>query len=169
MSQRMNYTRLLSKEVQQLSAVEGLLEGSGLPLNLLELVKLRASIINGCAYCIRLHTQRLRQQGESEERIDLVAAWRESPFYTEAERAVFEYTEAVTLISDTQEISDELYDKVKAHFSEQELASLTLAIGVINLWNRLAITFKSDLASIGFLLKQSKAADEEFARSLAKV
>lgn len=166
MTQRLNYTRLLSKEVQQLSAIESLIDENGLPLNLLELVKLRASTINGCAYCVRLHMQRLRQQGESEERIDLVTAWREAPCYTDRERAVFEYTEAITQISHTKEIDSELFDKVKSHFDEKELASLTLAIGVINLWNRLAITFKSDLSSIAFLLKQTKAADEAFAKKL---
>lgn len=163
MSTRLNYPKLLHKEVQNLSALEGLVEKSGLPLNLIEMVKLRASIINGCAYCVRLHMRRLRQQGETEERIDLVSAWREAPCYTQKERAVLEYAEEVTQISRHQHVSDELYEKMRSHFSEQELASLTLAIGLINLWNRMAIPFQADLGTIDYLLNQSKAADEAFA------
>lgn len=164
MSQRLDYTKLITREIQHLMNIEGLLEKSGLPLNLMELVKLRASTINGCAFCVRLHMRRLRQQGETEERIDLVTAWREAPCYTSRERAALEYTEEVTSISRDQHVSDSLYANVKSHFTDQELATLTLGIGLINVWNRLAITFQSDLSSIDYLLAQTKAADEQFAR-----
>lgn len=166
MSQRMNYPQLLSKEVQHLMSLEGLVEKSGLPLNLIELIKLRASVINGCAYCVSMHMRRLRQQGETELRIDLVSAWREAPCYTERERAAFEYTEELTRISQSQQISNELYAKMQKHFNDKELATLTLNIGLINIWNRLAIAFHSDLGSIDYLLAQTKATDEAFAEQL---
>ncbi len=163
MTQRVNYVQLLGKEVHHLMALEGALEKSGLPLNMLEILKLRASIINGCAFCVRMHMQRLRQQGEKEERIDLVSAWREAPCFSEKERAALEYTEALTTISKTQEISNELFEKVRNYFNEQELVYLTLNVGLINTWNRFAVAFHADLGAIDYLLNQTKAIDEAFA------
>jgi AhpD family alkylhydroperoxidase len=166
MSQRLNYQQILNKEVPHLAALEGLVEKSGLPLNLIEMVRLKASIINGCALCVSIHMRRLRQQGENEMRIDLVSAWREAPCYTERERAIFEYTETLTRISHTQQVTDELYVLMQKHFNEKELATLTLAIGLINLWNRFAVTFHADLGRIDQLLAQSKLVDERVAEQL---
>src|SRR5919198_2756433 len=105
---------------------------------LLELVKMRASQINGCAFCLDMHSKDARARGESEQRLYLLNAWREAPFYTERERAALAWTEAVTLITDGH-VPDDVYDEVRAHFSEKELADLTLAVATINAWNRLSI------------------------------
>lgn len=112
----------------------------GLDHALLELVKIRASQINGCGYCLEMHTREARAAGESEVRLHLLAAWRESPLYTERERAALAWTEAITLIAKAG-APEEVYQAARAHFSEAELVRLTLAIGVINTWNRLAIAF----------------------------
>jgi AhpD family alkylhydroperoxidase len=109
---------------------------------LAELVKIRASQINGCAYCIDMHTKDARAAGETEQRIYALSAWREAPFYSERERAALEWTEAVTRLADGH-ISDELFDRVSAQFSEGELVALTFAIVVINGWNRLAVPFRA--------------------------
>jgi AhpD family alkylhydroperoxidase len=114
---------------------------AGLERPLLELVKIRASQINGCAYCIDMHTQDARAAGETEQRIYALNAWRETPFFTDRERAALEWTEAVTRIADTH-ASDEIYERVAAHFNEAELVALTFAVVVINSWNRLAISFR---------------------------
>jgi len=163
MSQRLNYPQLLGNEVQHLMSIEGMIEKSGLPLNLLEMIKLRASILNGCAYCVRYHMLRLRRQGETEQRIDLVSAWREAPCYTDAEQAALEMTEEITLVSHSQELSDDVYDLAKQHFGNEQLASLVLAVCLINTWNRLAIAFKTDHSSLDYLLALSQEADEAFA------
>ncbi len=115
---------------------------SGLDPVLLNLVRLRASQINGCAYCIDMHSKDLRAQGESEQRLYELDAWRETPFYTERERAALEWTEAVTLIA-RDHVPDEVYERVRQQFSEEEMANLTLAIVAINGWNRLAIAFRA--------------------------
>ncbi len=115
---------------------------SGLERPLLELVKLRASQINGCAYCIDMHTKDARAEGETEQRLYALAAWRETPFYTERERAALEWTEALTLISQNH-VPDELFERVRQRFSEEELVNLTLAVVAINGWNRMAISFRT--------------------------
>jgi len=109
---------------------------------ILHLVKIRASQINGCAYCIDMHTIDARAAGESEQRIYALDAWRETPFYSEKERAALELTEAVTLIREGH-VSDAVYEGARARFSEAEILNLTLAIATINVWNRLAITFRA--------------------------
>jgi AhpD family alkylhydroperoxidase len=109
---------------------------------LLELVKIRASQINGCAYCLDMHTKDARAHGETEQRIYTLSAWRETPFFTDRERAALALTEAVTLISENQ-VPDSVYEEAKKHFNEKELVDLVLAIVTINGWNRLAITFHS--------------------------
>ncbi len=114
---------------------------SGLEPVLLNLMKLRASQINGCAYCIDMHSKDLRALDEPEQRLYELDAWRETPFYSERERAALEWTEAVTRIADTH-VPDELYERVRAHFTEQEMIGLTLAVAAINSWNRLAISFR---------------------------
>ena len=105
-------------------------------------MKTRASQINGCAYCIVVHTEDARKHGEGEQRLYLLSAWREAPVYTERERAALAWTEAVTLISETH-APDDVYQQVREHFSETETVNLTMLIATINTWNRLAISFRS--------------------------
>ena len=123
--------------------LEHYLHESGLEIPLLHLIKLRASQINGCAYCIDMHWKDLRAVGENEQRLYGLDAWRESPYYTDRERAALAWTEAVTLITDGH-VDDAVYDEVRPHFSDKELADLTLAIATINAWNRLAISFRAE-------------------------
>jgi AhpD family alkylhydroperoxidase len=106
------------------------------------LVKTRVSQINGCAYCIDMHTKDARAAGETEQRLYALNAWRETPFYSDRERAALEWCEELTLISEN-DVHDELYDRVREHFSEEELVQLTLAVVAINGWNRIAISFRS--------------------------
>ena len=109
---------------------------------LLELIKIRASQINGCAFCLDMHTKDARAHGETEQRIYTLSAWRETPFFTDRERAALALTEAITLISENH-VPDAVYEEAKKHFNEKELVDLVLAIVTINGWNRLAITFHS--------------------------
>lgn len=125
-----------------MSGLQRYVDECGLEKPLLELIKTRASQINGCAYCLDMHTKDARHHGESEQRLYALSAWRETPFYTERERAALAWTEAVTLIADGH-APDELYAEVRQHFTEEELVNLTLAIITINSWNRLAISFRS--------------------------
>jgi AhpD family alkylhydroperoxidase len=113
---------------------------------LAELVKIRASQINGCAYCIDMHTKDARLAGETEQRIYALSAWRETPFFTDRERAALEWTEAVTRVADTH-VPDEIHARVAAHFNEEELVRLTFAVVVINAWNRLAVSFRAPAGS----------------------
>lgn len=113
---------------------------SGLEASLLHLVALRVSQINGCGYCIDMHTKDARAAGESEQRLYLLQVWREAPLYNERERAALAWTEAVTNVS-KEHVSDAIYDEVRAVFSEQEIAALTLAVNATNAWNRFAISF----------------------------
>jgi AhpD family alkylhydroperoxidase len=116
-------------------------QSSGLEHSLIELVKMRASQINGCAYCLDMHSQDARAMGETEQRLYTLDAWREAPFFSERERAALEWTEAVTRVSETH-VPDEVYDVVKTHFDERELVALTFAVIAINSWNRLNISFR---------------------------
>ena len=122
--------------------LENILKNSGLEHSLIELVKTRASQINGCAYCIHMHTKDARARGETEERLYLLNAWRESPLYSDRERAALAWTEALTLVAETH-APDEDYAALSAHFTPQEQVNLTVLIGAINAWNRLAIGFRS--------------------------
>jgi len=128
--------------MQAMLALEAATQASGLEASLMELVKIRASQINGCAYCLHMHTRDARAGGETEERLHLLPAWRESSYYTPRERAALAWTEAVTLIAETQ-APDPVYDELRKHFSEEETVKLTLLIGTINIWNRLAVGFRS--------------------------
>jgi AhpD family alkylhydroperoxidase len=121
-------------------------ESSGLERSLLELVKIRASQINGCAYCIDMHTNDARAAGETEQRIYALDAWRETSFYTPRERAALEWVEAVTRVADTH-VPDAVYDHVRKEFSESELVALTFATVAVNGWNRLAIAFRMPAGS----------------------
>ena len=118
------------------------MEESGLERSLLHLLKLRASQINRCSYCVDMHAREAREEGESEQRLYLVAAWKESPLFTHRERAAFAWVEAVTLISQGG-VSDEMYAATLKHFSEEELVKLTVAVAVINTWNRLSASFRT--------------------------
>ena len=142
MKPRMNYYQAAPETIKALVAVEEQIQASGLEKSLIELVKTRASQINGCAFCINMHTQDARKQGETEQRLYLLNAWRESPLYTDRERAALAWTEALTLIAETH-APDNLYEDVRAHFSEAETVNLTMLIASINAWNRLAISFRS--------------------------
>lgn len=141
-NRRIKYANTAPEGIGNLSKLEEYIKHSGLEPNLLELVKLRASQINGCAYCIDMHTKDARSKGESEQRLYGVTAWRETPFYSDRERAALAWTEAVTKISDGP-VPDELNDQVREHFSEKELVDLTLAVIAINSWNRLSISFRT--------------------------
>ena len=143
MSERINYSKVTPEGYRAMSGLERYVRGSGLEPSLLELVKLRASQINGCAYCIDMHWKDARARGESEQRLYGLMAWRESPYYTERERAALAWTEAVTLIADSH-VPDELYEEVRQYFNETELANLTFALVAINGWNRLAISFRTE-------------------------
>ena len=130
------------KFFQPLFAVQAAIEAGGLDSKLLDLVKMRASQINGCAYCIDMHTKDARAAGETEQRLYMLNAWREAPFYSDRERAALEWTEAVTLVATTH-VPDEAYEAVRAQFSEDEIKTLTLAVVMINTWNRLNVAFRT--------------------------
>ena len=142
MEERLKYARVASRGYRAMAALQDYVDDCGLEPLLLELVKMRASQINGCAYCIDMHSQDARAMGESEQRLYELNAWRETPFYTERERAALLWTEELTLISQGH-APDAVYEEVRQHFSEEELVNLTLAIVAINGWNRLAIGFRS--------------------------
>ena len=142
MKPRMNFQQAAPDTVKALMALETQVQASGLEQSLIELVKTRASQINGCAFCINMHTQDARKHGETEQRLYLLDAWRETPVYSDRERAALAWTEAVTLISETH-APDDAYDEVRKHFSEAETVNLTMLIGAINAWNRLAIAFRA--------------------------
>jgi AhpD family alkylhydroperoxidase len=122
--------------------LESYVRSTGLEPELLKLVKMRASQINGCAYCLDMHSKEARAHGETEQRLYCLDAWEECPFYTDRERAALEWTEAITKISETH-APDDVYNRVRERFSEEELFNLTMAIVSINGWNRLAIGFRA--------------------------
>jgi AhpD family alkylhydroperoxidase len=138
----MNFYQAAPDTIKALIALENQIQSSGLEQSLIELVKTRASQINGCAYCINMHTQDARKHGETEQRLYLLDAWREAPVYSDRERAALAWTEAVTLISKTH-APDDAYDEVQKHFSEAETVNLTMLVAAINAWNRLAISFRA--------------------------
>ena len=139
---RIDYTQVSPAAFHAMLAFENFVRGCGLDPTLLELIKIRASQINGCAYCLDMHTKDARAQGETEQRIYALSAWRETPFFTEQERAVLAWTEAVTLVASSQ-VPDETYESLRCHFSELEIVNLTAAVVAINGWNRFAISFRS--------------------------
>ena len=142
MKARMNFYQAAPDTIKALVAVENEIAASGLEQSLIELVKTRASQINGCAYCINMHTEDARKHGETEQRLYLLNAWRESPLYSERERAALAWTEALTLVSETH-APDADYEAVRAEFTDGELVNLTTLIGTINAWNRIAIGFRA--------------------------
>jgi AhpD family alkylhydroperoxidase len=142
MKPRLNHWAAAPDAMAAIKTVEAYVRSSGLEHSLLELVKIRASQINGCAFCLDMHTRDARTAGETEQRIYLLSAWRESPLYSPRERAALEWTETLTRIADEQ-VPDHIYESVRPHFAEAELVKLTLAIGTINVWNRFAIAFRA--------------------------
>ncbi|MGH8225447.1 MAG: carboxymuconolactone decarboxylase family protein [Gammaproteobacteria bacterium] len=146
MEQRFKYHTSGHAGIQALRDLETHIHGCGLEAPLLDLVKMRASQINGCAYCLDMHSKDARAAGETEQRLYTLDAWHEAPFYTERERAALEWTEAVTRVADTH-VPDTAYERVRQHFDEQELLNLTLAVVAINGWNRLAISSRAEAGS----------------------
>src|SRR5690242_18030806 len=142
MKQRLEYAKVAPDAMKAMRELEKYVASSGLERSLYELVKTRASQINGCAYCLDMHTKDARKAGETEQRLYALSAWRETPFYTDRERAALEWTEALTLISQN-DVPDSLYEHVHKFFDEQEMVALTMAIVAINGWNRLAISFRT--------------------------
>ncbi len=142
MHSRIEYLEIAPGAMKTMYGLEKYLGACGLEASLIDLIKLRASQINGCAYCIDMHTKDARARGESEQRLYELVAWRETPFYTERERAALAWTEAVTLIAGSQ-VPDEVYEQARQQFTEQELVNLTLALVAINGWNRFAISFRT--------------------------
>lgn len=138
MEQRFNHAKLAPEPLKAMFAIGAYLEACGLEHGLIELVKIRASQINGCAFCLDMHTQDARAAGETEQRIYALSAWRETPFFTARERAALAWTEAVTLVAGG--VSDALFAETRKLFGEKELADLTWAVVAINAWNRLAIS-----------------------------
>ncbi len=138
---RMNYYAAFPEGIDALMAFGHVINNSGLEQNLLDLIKLRASQLNGCAYCIDMHTQDAMAAGETPQRLFALDAWREGPFFTPRERAALQWTESITNIQQGH-APDDAYNEARAHFGEDELTKLTLAIGAINTWNRLAIAFR---------------------------
>jgi AhpD family alkylhydroperoxidase len=142
MQPRIDYMKSGYGVVEAMLGLERYLHQSGLETGLLDLVKLRASQINGCAYCLDMHWKDLRALGENEQRLYGLDAWEESPYYSDRERAALAWTESVTNIRETH-APDEVYERVRPFFSEKELADLTLAIAAINAWNRLSVAGRS--------------------------
>ena len=142
MKQRIDYKHTNPDAIQAMWALERYVHQCGLELSLLELVKTRASQINGCAYCIDMHTKDARACGETEQRLYALSAWEETPFFSERERAALAWTEAVTLVA-SGHVPDAVFEAARQHFTETELVNLTLAIVAINGWNRLAVAFRA--------------------------
>lgn len=142
MTQRLDYKKASPQGFGAMVALEGHVRASGLEHSLLELVKTRASQINGCAFCLDMHTKDARAAGETEQRLYLLPAWRETDFYTARERAALAWTEAVTRLGE-HGVPDEVYAEARRHFGEREIVDLTLAIVAINGWNRLSIAFRT--------------------------
>ena len=142
MKPRINHTQAAPDALKAQLAIETYVRKCGLEPSLLELVKIRASQLNGCAYCLHLHTREARAAGEAETRLHVLAAWHESPLFSERERAALSWTEAVTLVASSR-VPDDVYAQARAQFGEDELVRLTLAVSVINTWNRFAIAFRA--------------------------
>lgn len=141
MESRLNFYKSSPDAMKAIAGLEQHLAKSSLEKTLVELVRLRASQINGCAYCVDLHSADARKAGESERRLAALVAWRDTLFFSDRERAALEWTEAVTLVAQSH-VPDEIWDQVKPYFTPEELVDLTLLISTINAWNRFAISFR---------------------------
>jgi AhpD family alkylhydroperoxidase len=144
MTERLNFAKAFPEGIHALRTLEKAIRQSGLEASLIELVKTRASQMNGCAYCLDMHTKDARAGGESEQRLYALSAWRETPFFTSRERAALAWTEAITNIQQGH-ASDEAYEEVRREFDEPSLVRLTMAITQINTWNRIAIAFRPEV------------------------
>lgn len=143
MTMRLDYRRVGQDALRAMMGLETYVRGAGLEPALLELVKLRASYVNGCAYCVDMHAKDARMLGETEQRLYAVPVWRETPFFTPRERAALAWTETVTALSVTG-VPDEAWEEVRRHFSEEEMVALTMAVVAINGWNRIAVSFRAE-------------------------
>jgi AhpD family alkylhydroperoxidase len=142
MESRIDVAKVDPKAYHAMLALETYIHQSSLEKPLLELMKMRASQINGCAYCLDMHSKDARAAGETEQRLYELNAWRETPFYSERERAALAWTESLTLVSETH-VPDEVFEEVKKHFSEAEIVALTMAVVAINSWNRIAVSLRA--------------------------
>lgn len=142
MHSRLDYVKAAPEAYRAMAGLEEYIRGCGLDRSLIELVKIRASQINGCAFCLDMHAKDARANGETEQRIYGLPAWRETPFFTDRERAALDWTEALTCVADGH-VPDDLYLRVRDLFGEKELVDLTLVVTTINAWNRIAIGFRS--------------------------
>ena len=141
MAKRIDYNRVAPDAVKALAATKPYIQSSEIPTRLRALVELRTSQINGCAYCVDLHSREARAAGEGQQRLDCLPVWRETDFYDERERAALAWAESVTLVSQTG-VPDGVFEEVRRHFSEKELVDLTLIVASMNAWNRIAISFR---------------------------
>ena len=141
MRSRIDTTRVSPDAYKAMLGLQSYVDASGLEPSLRHLLEIRASQINGCAFCLHMHLRDARKAGELQERLDLISAWREAPPFTERERAALAWTEAVTLVADTH-VPDDVYEAARAEFSEPELVALTMAVVAINGWNRLMVSFR---------------------------
>lgn len=144
MTQRIEYSKIAPGVVKAMMGLETYVRHAGVEASLLELVKLRASYLNGCAYCVDMHTKDARAAGETEQRLYAVAVWRDTPFFSPRERAALAFTEAVTEMG-REGVPDSIFEEARDEFSEVELVNLTMAVVTINAWNRLAVTFRSEV------------------------
>jgi AhpD family alkylhydroperoxidase len=142
MQPRIDFNKASPEAVRAVMALEHFVHASGIPRRLIHLITLRASQLNGCAYCVDMHVKEARKDGESEQRLHLLSVWRESPLYSEEERAVLAWTESLTNLSQTK-APDEDFEPLRKFFSDEEITKLSVIIGTINVWNRLAVGFRA--------------------------
>jgi AhpD family alkylhydroperoxidase len=147
MSKRLRYKDVAPEATRALSALQAQVVQFGLEAQLIELVYLRVSQINGCAYCVHLHSKNMRAAGEAERRIDTLVVWREAPGFSSRERLALEWAESVTKLG-PDHVPDALYERMAPEFSERDLVALTLAVATINAWNRMAIAFRSEPSTV---------------------
>lgn len=159
MEPRLNYYAAAPALMKQFLDFSNQVYGSGLEKSLLELVKIRASQINGCANCLNMHTSDARKEGETEQRLHLLAAWHEAPVYSERERAALAWTEHLTLLADRR-APDDVYEALDAQFSKEEQVKLTMMINVINDWNRIAVGFRAYDPRLGWEGRQPKQVEK---------
>jgi len=142
MQQRIDVTKVSPAAYQAVAALQTYIDHSGLDAKLRDLIKIRVSQINGCAFCLAMHTRDARKTGETDERMHLLAAWREAPIYSARERAALAWVEAITLVTQGH-VPDEVFEAVRKQFSEKEIVDLTAAAAAINTWNRIAIALRA--------------------------
>ncbi len=153
---RIDYPKIFPAATSAMVGLEEAVTAGGLEPELLELLKMRASQLNGCAYCLDMHSKDARARGEDEQRLHVLAAWREAPFYSERERAALAWCEALTLLPQTG-APDDVYERLRAEFAEEEIVALTLAIVAINGWNRFAVGFRSPVG--GYVSPHTRATE----------